>query len=462
MWPLNVSTWVGRRMLFLASETLLLFGAIFAALSFMTWAVGGRAAGPGGQNLIIAAGLAALCQVAFYYAGLHGPAGTWPRLHVAERLFRALGVVALVTAIGLLGVPHLDANAPELLLALAFPLVVIPAGRDRYPAFIKMAGLARRVLVLGGGPDAEAAIAEIGNRPELGYHVVGSLTVDPGVEAWERRRDASLAGLPMLVERERVDVVMVAWEDRSATFPLDPLLACRSAGVTVINAARFYEQITGRVILDRLAPSTLIYNGVELQRTFAGTVKRALDVIVSAPLLVLLTPVLGVVALLVRWDSPGPVFYTQERVGVRGRPFTIRKIRSMTTDAEKTTGPVWAADGDLRVTRVGRFLRASRLDECPQVWNVLKGDMSLVGPRPERPVFVEHLSRALPYYAHRHLLKPGVTGWAQVCYPYGASVDDARAKLTYDLYYLLHWSIAFDLLILFHTIKIVLCRRGAR
>jgi exopolysaccharide biosynthesis polyprenyl glycosylphosphotransferase len=255
---------------------------------------------------------------------------------------------------------------------------------------------------------------------------------------------------------------MVAWEGRSETFPLEPLLACRSAGVTVMNAARFYEQITGRVLLDRLTPSTLIYNGVALQRTFAGAVKRMLDVLLSAPLLVLLAPVLGLVALLVKWDSPGPVFYTQERVGVRGRPFTIRKIRSMGTDAEATTGPVWAAGRDPRVTRVGRFLRASRLDECPQLWNVLQGDMTLVGPRPERPVFVERLSRELPYYAHRHLLKPGVTGWAQVCYPYGASVDDARAKLTYDLYYLLHWSIAFDLLILFHTIKIVLCRRGAR
>ncbi len=462
MWPLNGLACVGRRTLFLVSEALLLFGTIFAGFSFVTWVVGGRAAGPDGDDLIVAAGLAGLCQMAFYYADLYSPVGTRPRLHVAERLFRALGIVALVTAVGSLGVPHLDDNAPALLVALTFPLLVIPAGRDRYPALIRLAGLAHRVLVVGDGPLAEAAIAEIRNRPELGYHVVGSLSLDPGGEARARRRDAWLGGLPVLVERERVDAVMVAWEGRNETFPLEPLLACRSAGVTVMNAVRFCEQITGRVLLDRLTPSTLLYNGVALQRTFAGAVKRMLDVLISAPLLVVLAPVLALVALLVKWDSPGPVFYTQERVGVRGRPFTIRKIRSMGTDAEAETGPVWATGRDPRVTRVGRFLRASRLDECPQLWNVLKGDMSLVGPRPERPVFVERLSRELPYYAHRHLLKPGVTGWAQVCYPYGASVEDARAKLTYDLYYFLHWSIAFDLLILFHTIKIVLCRRGAR
>jgi len=170
-------------------------------------------------------------RVAFYYADLYGPVRTRPRLHIAERLFRALGIVALVCAAGSLGVPHLDANAPALLVALTFPLLVIPAGRDRYPALIKLAGLAHRVLVLGGGPVAEAAIAEISNRPELGYHVVGSLSVDPGGEARGRRRDALLGGLPMLVERERVDVVMVAWEDRSDTFPLDPLPQLPGAGL---------------------------------------------------------------------------------------------------------------------------------------------------------------------------------------------------------------------------------------
>jgi sugar transferase (PEP-CTERM system associated) len=350
-----------------------------------------------------------------------------------------------------------------MLVALALPLLVIPVGRHQYPTLIKFTGLPHRVLVVGDGPTADAIRLEIGTRQELGYHVVGSLSLEPDAEARTSPRavDTTLADLPAVVERERVDIVTVALDGGRAPLPLAALLACRSAGAMVVQANRFYERVTGRILLDGLTPSALIYGGTPPRR-LAVAVKRMLDIVVSAILLVLLAPVLALVALLIRLDSPGPILYTQERVGFRGRPFTIYKFRSMRADAEVGTGPVWAAGHDSRVTRIGRILRACRLDECPQLWNVLKGDMSVVGPRPERPVFVERLSLELPYYEQRHLLKPGVTGWAQVCYPYGASVEDARAKLAYDLYYLLNWSTVFDLLIIFHTIKIVLCGRGAR
>lgn len=384
-------------------------------------------------------------------------------MYLAERLFRALGVVAFAMAAASLGLPKVDDHATALLVAVASPLLVIPLSRRRYPALIKLAGLPHRVVIVGDGPAASATMAEITNRPELGYEIVGFLSVKNGgtTDTPGRGRRRSVEDLAELVRRKRVDIVTVALENRRETVPLDVRLACRSAGVTVVNVDELYERVTGRVLLDRLAPSMLLCDGAP-SRPIAAAVKRTVDVLVAATLLALLAPVLALVALLVAWDSPGPVFYTQARVGLRGRPFTIYKFRSMRTDAERETGPVWASGQDPRVTRIGRFLRASRLDECPQLWNVIKGDMSLVGPRPERPVFVEHLSRELPFYAQRHLLRPGVTGWAQVSYPYGASVDDARAKLTYDLYYVLHWSIAFDLLIILHTIKIVLRGRGAR
>jgi sugar transferase (PEP-CTERM system associated) len=460
MWPLEGVSCAGRRVLFLIFEASLLFGTIVSGFACINWVLTGRAA-VDGRAVALAAGLAGLCQLAFYYADLYGPSDRGPRLPFVERLFRALGVVAIVTALGSSGVPFLDDHAPALLVALALPLLVVPVGRHQYPTLIKFTGLPHRVLVVGDGPAADAIRTEIGARQELGYEVVGSLTLDPDPkEPTSPRGGAALAGLPVMVEDERVDIVTVALEDGREP-PLAALLACRSAGAMVVQANRFYERVTGRILLERLTPSALIYGGTPPRR-IAVAIKRTIDVVVSAILLVFLAPVLALVALLIRVDSPGPIFYTQERVGFRGRPFTIYKFRSMRADAEVETGPVWAAGDDARVTRVGRFLRACRLDECPQLWNVLKGDMSVVGPRPERPVFVERLRLGVPYYEQRHLLKPGVTGWAQVCYPYGASVEDARMKLSYDLYYLLNWSTVFDLLIIFHTIKIVLCGRGAR
>lgn len=461
MWPLEGIACLARRLLFVAFETCLLFVTIGIGLELIGWTAGDPS--PGDQHtFMLALGLAVVCQTAFYYTDLYGPLRMRPSLHVAERMFRALGLVALAIAVWSMGLPHyFDDGAAALLVALTFPLLVIPVSRHRYPALMKLAGLSHRVLVLGDGPLAHTTVAEIDGRPELGYQIVGMLRVDAAAMERQDRPDSSLTGLPALVQRERVDIVTVALEDRRKTIPLAVRLACRSAGVTMVDVDEFYQRVTGRVLSHRFTPSMVI-DGCTPPRRVAAAIKRLVDVLVAGLLLVLLAPILALVALLVKSDSPGPILYSQERIGLRGRVFRLYKFRSMRLDAEAATGPVWAADRDPRVTRVGRFLRSSRLDECPQLWNVIKGDMSLVGPRPERPVFVERLSREVPSYAQRHLLLPGVTGWAQVCYPYGASVEDARAKLTYDLYYLLHWSPAFDLLIIFHTIKIVLCGRGAR
>ena len=233
-------------------------------------------------------------------------------------------------------------------------------------------------------------------------------------------------------------------------------------GVTFDHLASVYESYTGKIAVENLRPSWLIFSSGFKKSAVLAASKRGLDLAAAGIGLTLAAPVMVLVSLAVRMTSPGPVFYHQQRVGQQGRIFTVHKFRSMRQDAEATTGPVWASkSGDPRVTPVGRFLRRSRLDELPQLWNVLKGDMSFVGPRPERPEFVAELTRHIPYYGQRHVVRPGVTGWAQVRYTYGASVEDALQKLQYDLFYIKNLSLALDLFIILDTVKTVLLRKGA-
>ena len=263
-----------------------------------------------------------------------------------------------------------------------------------------------------------------------------------------------------LVKRERVDVVVVALEDRRSRLPIEQLLACRLAGISVREQEALYEKITGKIAVEALRPSYLIFNEGFSRDPWAGLAKRALDIVSSSVLLLLTWPLMIATAIAVRMDSPGPILFTQERVGRNGKPFTLLKFRSMYADAEKRTGPVWATEDDPRVTRSGRFIRRARLDELPQIFNVLSGDMSLVGPRPERQHFVDELANKIPYFRQRHIVKPGITGWAQINYRYGSSFEDALQKLQYDLFYIKNQSLLFDLSILFNTVKIVILRKG--
>ena len=267
--------------------------------------------------------------------------------------------------------------------------------------------------------------------------------------------------MPGVIDAYSISRIVIALADRRGQLPIDDLLRAKLAGVRVEDAATTYERMTGKILVDDLKPSWLIFSDGFGASRATRLVKRLVDF--SGALLgtVLCAPVMLLTALAVRLDSPGPVLYRQERVGENGRPFTLFKFRSMRTDAEQGT-PVWAKDGDARATRVGRFIRLTRLDELPQFWNVLRGEMSFVGPRPERPFFVQKLAQAIPFYMARHAVKPGVTGWAQVRYRYGASVEDALEKLRYDLYYMKHLSIVFDLMILLDTVKVMVCRKGAQ
>lgn len=266
--------------------------------------------------------------------------------------------------------------------------------------------------------------------------------------------------LPELVRRLDIDEIVVAFEERRGSLPTEELLSCRLAGVRVAEAEAFYERLSGKIPAEAMRPSYLIYNTGFEQHLLAAVAKRCLDFTLAALGLFVLWPLMLIVALAIRLDTPGPVLFRQERTGQRGRSFSLCKFRSMRADAEKLTGPVWATEDDPRITRVGKLIRKTRIDELPQLFNILAGSMSVVGPRPERPVFVAELSNKIPYYNQRHIVKPGLSGWAQINYPYGNTVEDALQKLQYDLFYIKYQSMLFDLSIILNTVKTVILRKG--
>ncbi len=377
--------------------------------------------------------------------------------------------------------------------------------RFAYHAFIRRADLDVRVLILGSRGPAHALAHQILAHPEAGFSLAGlvpephtvtdrrrsdkikspitasedtaseatkALVLDGvdllGQDLPDRRADPALPreraqgeeGLPELLDKLRVEMIVVALEDRRLTLPIEDLLRARLAGVEVREREEVYEQITGRIAVAAMRPSYLIFNEGFRRHPFAALLKRLNDVIVAAVMLLLLWWVMVIVAIVVRLTSPGPILFTQERVGQDGRPFVLMKFRSMRADAEKLSGPVWASEDDPRITRFGGFMRKTRLDELPQLFNVLSGSMSLVGPRPERQHFVDQLAARIPYFRLRHIVKPGVTGWAQTNYPYGNTEEDALHKLQYDLFYIKNYSVLFDLSILISTVKTVVLRRG--
>ena len=320
----------------------------------------------------------------------------------------------------------------------------------------------RRVVVLGAGQRADR-LRRLAERPDAGFSLVGfvKMTDQEPVIAGAVHRD-SITDLARFVEELRAGEVVLAIEERRNSLPLADLLRVKTAGVYVNDYSSFLERETGRVDLDTLNPSWLIFSdGFSSGRALSGAVKRLCDIAASLVLLVLTAPLIALFALLVKLDSKGPAFFRQTRVGLFGESFELIKLRSMRTDAE-AAGAQFAQADDPRVTRLGKFIRKVRIDELPQAWSVLKGEMSFVGPRPERPEFVSQLEEHLPYYAERHMVKPGITGWAQINYPYGASFEDSRHKLEYDLYYAKNYSPFLDLLIVLQTLRVVLWREGAR
>jgi sugar transferase (PEP-CTERM system associated) len=377
----------------------------------------------------------------------------------AFRLLLVLGFVALaLAALGTRYPSLLPGNGSAFwgLIILTFTLF---CWRSAYTWMVKQPFLRERVYVLGTGDRAERLLKGLRERSALGVEVVGWT----GDVEGELTRQSVASHLVGLAKAEKgVHRVIVAMLDRRNTLPVEELLKLRLAGVKVEEATSWLEKITGKIEVEQLYPSWLIFaEGFRFSTVFR-LIRRAVNFCVALVGLVLSLPLLPFVVLAVKLDSSGPVLYRQQRVGRGGAIFYCYKFRTMRVDAEADTGATWATDDDPRITRVGKFLRSSRLDEIPQLWCVLKGDMHFVGPRPERPEFVEWLSREIPYYGVRHVVRPGITGWAQVQYKYGNTLADAREKLQYDLFYIKNASLGLDLLIMFQTIKIVLLGRGAQ
>ena len=320
----------------------------------------------------------------------------------------------------------------------------------------------RRVLVLGAGHRADR-LRILSEKPGSGFVIVGYVVMNEGTRVVEEAiARTAIQNLTRYVENLGVSEVVLALEERRNALPLKDLLRIKTAGVHVNDFSSFMERETGRIDLDTVNPSWFIFSdGFSGGRTVTAAAKRLFDIFVSLLLLSVTAPVIAMFAILVKLDSRGPAFFRQIRVGLYGQSFEVVKLRSMRTDAE-ANGAQWATENDPRVTRLGRFIRKVRIDELPQTWSVLKGEMSFVGPRPERPEFVAGLEEELTYYAERHMVKPGITGWAQVNYPYGASIEDSRHKLEYDLYYVKNYSPFLDILIILQTLRVLLWNEAAR
>lgn len=405
---------------------------------------------------------AALVQAAMVAVGVYGSDALRSMRYAGARLLVAisLGIIALSVVYFL--VPGRTLWRSTLFYAMLIAIALLLVARLVLGAVLGASAFRRRILVLGAGARAERLRA-LADRPEAGFTIAGfvAMSAQPPVVAGAVHRD-TIANLKSHVEALRVSEVVLALEERRNALPLKDLLRIKTTGVMVNEFSSFIERETGRIDLATVNPSWLIFSdGFSAGQVVSRAVKRLFDITASLLLLVMTAPVVAIFALLVRLDSPGPALFRQTRVGLFGEPFTLVKLRSMRNDAEKG-GAQWAAKADPRVTRIGRIIRKLRIDELPQAWTVLKGEMSFVGPRPERPEFVADLEEHLPYYAERHMVKPGITGWAQINYPYGASIEDSRNKLEYDLYYAKNYSPFLDLLILLQTLRVILWNEGAR
>jgi sugar transferase (PEP-CTERM system associated) len=404
------------------------------------------------------AAVTGLTMLLTYYFDLYGPrriSATW---EIYFRLLLVLGVLSFILA-GLVFIfPDLDIGPNVLVVGVSILTVFLFFWRWAYDWILALPVFRERVYVLGCGNRARSVVQLLRESRDSGMEVVG----------WQGESE-SLGGLDRFAaelrayrhSRPEIDRVIVAMEERRQAMPVRELLDLRVRGVVIENASTLQERLSGKLPLNGLNPSTLIFTDGFRMSPSQQLFRRLLSFVVSLTALLICLPFIPFIILAVRLSSPGPIFFNQTRVGQRGRLFTAHKFRTMRADAE-AGGAVWASKDDPRITPVGGFMRKTRLDEIPQLWNVLRGEMAFVGPRPERPEFVQWLSQEIPYYDLRHMIRPGITGWAQVRYRYGASLEETKRKLEYDLYYIKHQSIGLDLLIMFETIKTIILRRGAQ
>ncbi len=422
----------------------------------------GSSVGPIAGRLGEIAAFVTIVWTAMVSVGVYGNDALRSMRFACARLLVAvsLGIIALSVVDFM--IPGSTLWRSTLLYAMGMSVVLLVLNRLIVGGFLGTSAFRRRVLVLGAGERAKR-LRTLSEDPGCGYVIVSFVGMNEGEQVVaEAIPRGAIHDLGRFVGNIGASEVVLALEERRNSLPLKDLLRMKTMGVHINDFSSFVERETGRIDLDSVNPSWLIFSdGFSSGRAFSSAAKRIFDVLASLVLLLLTFPVIALFAALVKLDSRGPAFFRQPRVGLYGQNFNLLKLRSMRTDAEKD-GAQWAQKDDPRVTRLGRFIRKVRIDELPQSWSVLKGEMSFVGPRPEVPQFVGDLEQKIPYYAERHMVKPGITGWAQINYPYGATTEDARHKLEYDLYYAKNYTPFLDLLILLQTLRVILWPEGAR
>ncbi|MCC7306940.1 MAG: TIGR03013 family PEP-CTERM/XrtA system glycosyltransferase [Acidobacteria bacterium] len=415
---------------------------------------------------------AVICLVTIYLYDLYDYGVMHNRRELLFRLVQVTGIAWTILAILYYLVPPLMIGRGTVIYSVVLTLVLLLGWRTCIHYLTGHPDLGEKVLILGAGKAAAATANIVYARRDAGYRIAGFVAV-PGVENGDSPRsraelgEAAILGsseqLEAIVAERKIDRIVVALAQRRGNFPTESLLRMSlENSVDIEESSSFYERVTGQVHLDMLRPSWLIFSGRERDTKLVVVLREIVNRSLALIGVILSFPIGILAAIIIKLESSGPVFYRQERVGKDGLRFELMKFRSMYNDAEADGTPVWASSDDDRVTRFGKLIRKVRIDEIPQFWNILKGEMSFIGPRPERPHFVAELTDQIPFYGHRHLVAPGLTGWAQIKYPYGASVEDAREKLQYDLYYIKNQSLALDAIIIFETVKTVLFGIGGR
>jgi sugar transferase (PEP-CTERM system associated) len=423
------------------------------ALAFFEW----------GPRAVVVAGVLQIC---LHYGDLYDLRTLADPRDLLTGLIRSLGAASVILALLYYAFPELIIGRGVFALATVLIISLIAGWRVAFDWLSMRGQPAERLLIVGTGGAAVTLARELfERRSELGVELVGFVDSDParvGAPVINPGVIGTVSEIPSIVRRRRVDRVVVSLADARGKLNMDELLAMKlNEGVRFDHLASVYEQYTGKIAVENLRPSWMIFSDGFNKSATLEAFKRLSDILLALVGLVLAAPLMALSAMALRFSSPGPILYSQRRVGKDGAIFTIHKFRSMRVDAEAMTGAVWSTQNDPRVTPVGRFLRRTRLDELPQLWNVLKGDMSFVGPRPERPEFVADLTKQIPFYGQRHVVRPGLTGWAQVCHRYGSTVDDAQEKLQYDLFYIKRMSVPFDIYVILETVKTVLVRSGS-
>lgn len=457
-----------KNLLLFAQECVLIFLALLCAVQLRFWGEPEQLAAymiyP--DFLIQCGAVLVVCLVCFYCNDLYEAQTSFGAVDRLLRIEQSIGAASVFLGVLYFVVPQLLLSRGVLVIAMLLTAAFVFVGRKLLDRAWQLTAAQQPVLILGAGRLATDLARHISSRTDLKLRVEGFIAGAPGETA-----AASLAGAPVLgnaadlasiANGRRLSRVIVALEDRRGVLPVRDLVSLRVRGVYVEDAATALAALTGRVPLSAVKPSWFVFSNGFRRSKWNELLKRLLDIVAATVGLLLSLPLMGLIAVLIRLDSKGPAIYRQVRVGRMGKVFELLKFRSMCADAETAGGAKWAAANDPRVTRIGRILRKYRLDELPQFWNVLRGEMSFVGPRPERPVFVDELRAVIPYYDERHTVRPGLTGWAQVQYSYGSSVEDALTKLEYDLFYLQNMSLMFDLVIVLQTIRIVVGGHGAR